>query len=88
VATPRIQSMAAFVVPSTAAFGTASPSGPDWLHEVKFDGRRVQLQKDGDQVSIYGGNGADLTSRYPQISTAICALPCRSAILDAELRGM
>jgi len=25
-------------------------SGPDWLHEVKYDGYRLQLERDGNGI--------------------------------------
>jgi ATP-dependent DNA ligase len=27
--------------------GTAVPAGPDWLHEIKYDGYRLFVQRDG-----------------------------------------
>jgi bifunctional non-homologous end joining protein LigD len=29
----------------------AVPTGPDWLHEVKYDGYRLRLERDGDRVT-------------------------------------
>jgi ATP-dependent DNA ligase len=28
---------------------TSVPDGPDWLHEVKYDGHRLGLERDGDR---------------------------------------
>ena len=30
--------------------GTKVPTGPDWFHEVKYDGHRLRLERDGDRV--------------------------------------
>jgi ATP-dependent DNA ligase len=38
------------------------PTGADWLHEVKFDGYRVQVHKTGREVEIFSRNGHDFTS--------------------------
>ena len=28
----------------------AVPAGPDWLHEIKYDGYRLRLEREGDRV--------------------------------------
>jgi hypothetical protein len=33
------------------------PAGDGWLHEVKFDGYRVEAHKKGSRVVIYSRNG-------------------------------
>lgn len=30
--------------------GTLVPAGPDWLHEVKYDGYRLRLERGGDRA--------------------------------------
>ena len=59
--------------------------GPQWLHEVKFDGYRIQIHKDGKHVALYSKNGNDFTARYPWIVEAVANLPTKAVILDAEL---
>jgi ATP-dependent DNA ligase len=44
------------------------PVGDAWLHEVKFDGYRVQAHKAGSRVVIYSRNGQDFTERFPSIA--------------------
>ena len=43
------------------------PVGTDWLHEIKHDGYRLLVRKDGDAVSIITRGGYDWTERYPLI---------------------
>jgi bifunctional non-homologous end joining protein LigD len=74
-----------FVPPSAPVLRSEPPTGPEWIHEVKFDGFRVQLHKDGDDATIYSRNGHDLTRRYPDLRDALISLPCNKAIIDAEL---
>ena len=74
-----------FIQPCEPILRPRAPRGEAWLHEVKFDGFRVQLHKAGGEAKIYSKNGHDFTSRYPAIVTALKALPVRSAIIDAEL---
>src|SRR5579871_6652368 len=40
---------------------TMVPSGPDWLHEVKYDGYRLRLERDGDRVRLVTRGGYDWT---------------------------
>ena len=41
------------------------PAGDGWVHEVKFDGYRVQAHKVGTRVVLYSRNGHDFTDRFP-----------------------
>lgn len=52
--------------------------------ELKLDGARVQVHKDGDEVRVYSRRLHDVTSRVPEIVEAVRALPARSLILDGE----
>ena len=74
-----------FIIPSAPVLKTAPPRGDGWLHEVKFDGWRVQLHKDGGVITIYSRNGKDLTDRFSFVRDSIAVLPASSAIIDAEL---
>jgi ATP dependent DNA ligase domain len=42
-----------FTVPAQPTPRHRPPKGEQWLHEVKFDGYRVQLHKAGEDVVIY-----------------------------------
>ena len=60
------------------------PVGPDWIHEVKHDGYRLQVHRDGDGVRLFTRRGFDWTDRYPAIVRAALELPAKSCILDGE----
>ena len=53
-----------FCLPTRA---TAVPSGPDWLHEIKYDGYRLRLERDGDRVRLITRGGYNWADRYPWI---------------------
>ena len=74
-----------FIVPCIPVSAKAVPSGPDWLHEVKFDGYRVQIHKAGKDVVIFSRNGHDFTSRFADIAYLLRDLPAKNAILDGEM---
>jgi bifunctional non-homologous end joining protein LigD len=76
--------MTPFIVPAQPTLRDRPPKGESWVHEVKFDGYRVQLHKDGKDIAIYSRNGLDFTSRFPAIAYVLAHLPTRSVIIDAE----
>jgi len=43
-----------FCIPTA---GKVVPSGPDWLHEVKYDGYRLRLERNGDRVRLITRGG-------------------------------
>jgi bifunctional non-homologous end joining protein LigD len=65
--------------------GMYPPKGPNWAHEVKFDGYRCQLHKYGADVVLFSRNGRDFTKHYLIVRAAAAAIPMRSLILDGEL---
>ena len=69
--------------PCIPTIGTAVPAGDEWLHEIKHDGYRLMVRKDGDAVSIITRGGYDWTERYPLIVAG--ALRLRgSFVIDGE----
>lgn len=74
----------AFIPPSEPVEQSAPPSGKGFVHEVKFDGYRLQLHKHGDDVVILSKNGKDLTARFRSIANALSAVKVKSCIIDAE----
>jgi ATP-dependent DNA ligase len=38
---------AGFVIPAQPAKASKPPSGPDWVHEIKHDGHRITVRRDG-----------------------------------------
>ena len=78
-----------FITPCQPTLRKEPPTGLGWLHEVKWDGFRIQIHKDGKHVTLYSKYGADFTSRYPALVDAF-ATKCstRACILDAELTAI
>ena len=70
-----------FCVPTR---GTAVPDTPDWLHEVKYDGYRLRLERDGDSVRLITRNGHNWTDRYPWIVEAALKNRIRQFVIDGE----
>jgi bifunctional non-homologous end joining protein LigD len=73
-----------FISPQLASLDDEVPEGDDWIHEVKFDGYRIQARKDGDRVTLYSRSGLDWTARFPAIAEALNKLPAKKALIDGE----
>ncbi len=52
--------------------------------QPKYDGFRVQIHKDGDQVSIFSRNLESMTAMFPELVAAASSLDVESVILDGE----
>ena len=60
------------------------PAGPDWIHEIKHDGYRLTVHRDGKRVRLFTRNGYDWTDRYPLIVEAALRIRIGSFVLDRE----
>jgi bifunctional non-homologous end joining protein LigD len=74
-----------FVEPSLAASGEAAPSGAKWIHEIKYDGYRMQARIDGGKVKLLTRTSLDWTHRFQTIEAALKRLPVGSALIDGEI---
>jgi ATP-dependent DNA ligase len=54
------------------------------VHEVKHDGYRLIVRRDGDTVRLFTRRGYDWTARYPAIASTAAKLRARSFTLDGE----
>jgi bifunctional non-homologous end joining protein LigD len=79
------QTAPAFVSPMAAQSVSRLPEGPEWLYEVKWDGYRALLIKDGERVQIRSRNDKDLTRSYPGIQAAARKLGARTVVIDGEV---
>ena len=50
--------------------GKAVPDGPDWFHEIRFDGYRLRVERDAGRVRLITKGGYDWTKRFPRIVEA------------------
>jgi len=65
-----------------------APDGPEWLHEIKFDGYRMHARLERGRVQLLTRKGLDWTNKYPRIVDGLKALPTLQAYLDGELCGL
>jgi bifunctional non-homologous end joining protein LigD len=70
--------------PSIPTRGTKVPAGPDWIHEIKHDGYRLIIQRQGKRVRLFTRNDHDWTDRYPLIVEAALKNRSSSFVIDGE----
>jgi bifunctional non-homologous end joining protein LigD len=74
-----------FIEPALPKLRVSPPVGDGWLHEVKFDGYRVQLHKFASAITLYSKSGSSYGRKFPGLAGAVAALPVRSCVIDGEL---
>jgi bifunctional non-homologous end joining protein LigD len=78
-----VSSLPKFVEPQLCRLVDQPPSGAGWVHEVKFDGYRLQLRVEGGKARLLTRKGLDWTPKFPAIARSAADLP--DAIIDGEV---
>jgi len=66
-----------FIPPCLPSAAERPPSGPGWVHEIKHDGFRMMVRRDGAGVPLLTRRN-DWTGRFPLIFVTAAALQVRS----------
>lgn len=74
-----------FIPPHLAQLVNTPPQGSDWVHEIKFDGYRIQAHIQDGEVKLYTRRGLDWTDKYSVLARALRKLDVDNAILDGEV---
>jgi bifunctional non-homologous end joining protein LigD len=74
-----------FIEPALATSIEKVPAGERWLHEIKFDGYRVQLHIANEAAKVFTRNGHDWTKRFAKIAHDAFLISASSAIIDGEV---
>jgi bifunctional non-homologous end joining protein LigD len=72
-----------FIAPQLCRSVERPSNGDDWVHEIKFDGYRVQMRVEAGKVTLKTRKGLDWTSKFRAIAKAAAGLP--DAIIDGEI---
>jgi bifunctional non-homologous end joining protein LigD len=78
----RQESMPDFIEPQLCKSIDRPPPGGAWVHEVKFDGYRLQVRVEAGKAAVRTRKGLDWTERFPGVAQAAAKLP--DCILDGE----
>lgn len=71
--------------PQLARLVKQAPDGPDWLHEMKYDGYRIGCRIRRGAISLISRNGKDWTAAFPEVVEAARELGVRDALIDGEI---
>ncbi|WP_407155146.1 non-homologous end-joining DNA ligase [Bradyrhizobium sp. STM 3557] len=74
-----------FIAPALATSVERVPSGERWIHEIKFDGYRVQVHLHNREIKIFTRRGHDWTHRFRKIAHDAMDINASSAIIDGEV---
>jgi bifunctional non-homologous end joining protein LigD len=77
-----------WIKPQLTLLVDQAPDGPEWLHEIKFDGYRMHARLDRGAARLLTRTGLDWTHKYPAIAAAVSSIGARQAYLDGELCGV
>jgi bifunctional non-homologous end joining protein LigD len=81
---PKVRPRSAFVAPYIPTQALKPPAGPEGIHEIKHDGYRLQVRRDGEVVRLFTRKGYDWSDRYPAIAVTAMKLRAQSFTLDGE----
>jgi bifunctional non-homologous end joining protein LigD len=73
-----------FIIPAQPIMASKPPSGPDWVHEIKHDGYRLIVRRDGPAARLYTRNAYDFTPRLQAIAATAERIKDKSFTLDGE----
>jgi bifunctional non-homologous end joining protein LigD len=73
----------AFIAPQLCTSVDRPPSGSAWVHEIKFDGYRIQMRVSSGKVTLKTRKGLDWTGKFPAIAQAAASLP--DCLIDGEI---
>jgi bifunctional non-homologous end joining protein LigD len=79
----KVASMPDFVAPQLARLAAAPPAGRGWLHEMKFDGYRIQARIEAGKAVLRSRNGLVWTDRFGALARELSGLP--DCMLDGEV---
>jgi bifunctional non-homologous end joining protein LigD len=75
---------AGFVIPAQPVVASRPPTGSDWVHEIKHDGYRLIVRRDGVAVRLFTRNAYDWTARLRAIAVAAERIEAKSFTIHGE----
>ena len=74
-----------FIEPALATSIEKVPPGERWIHEIKFDGSRVQVHLANEAIRIFTRRGHDWTKRFQKVANDAWHIKASSAIIDGDI---
>lgn len=57
---------------------------PNWIYDIKWDGWRILLHKEGDRVEAFTRHGNNVTAKFPELQEVGQSIQSHTAIIDCE----
>jgi bifunctional non-homologous end joining protein LigD len=73
-----------FIPTSQPTIATAVPTGPQWIHELKYDGFRMMVWKSSEGVRVWSRYGRNRRSDFASIEAAVAQLEPTDLLIDGE----
>jgi bifunctional non-homologous end joining protein LigD len=84
----RAARLPAFIEPCLATLSSKAPTTGGWVHEIKFDGYRIQARIGDGKVTLKTRTGLDWTRKFQAVADACASLGNHDAILDGEIASI
>jgi ATP-dependent DNA ligase len=72
-----------FIPFATCLLVDRPPNGPDWVHEIKLDGWRLQVRVEDGAATLRTRNGHDYSSTFPELARVTRGFD--TCIIDGEV---
>ncbi len=79
------QSPPSFIEPKLPTLVAISPTGDQWIHELKLDGYRMQAHWTDGEFRLMTRSGKNWTDRYPEVANMLSGLNFDGTVIDGEL---
>lgn len=82
----RKERLPGFVEPALAKLQPAAPAGKGWLHEIKYDGYRIQARIEAGRIKLLTRSGLDWSKRFGKtLLDSLRRIEAGTALLDGEI---
>ena len=81
----RASALPDFILPQSATLRKTAPNAKSYVHEVKFDGYRMQARLEGGKVKLLTRKNLDWTAKFQPVADAVAQLDAQGALIDGEI---
>jgi len=57
---------------------------PEWIYDIKWDGWRILLHKQGERIEAFTRHGNNVTTKFPELQEVGHSIQSHTAIIDCE----
>ena len=79
-----VKVMPGFIKPQLATLKARAPVGSKWIHEIKYDGYRLQIHINAGRKKVYTRNGHDWTAQFGYVAPTLAKITKGSLLIDGS----